>query len=121
MVKNVSRGDRVVNTKVGKDQVGQVTVPAGAEIEVEGFVEDDAFNSDFVARGDLVVDGAEPEEVNQEAVFENDPRFVANRALAEAAGHTEGYADPLPEGAEEEGEESEEGAAPRRRGRKSKR
>ena len=116
MVKNVSRGDRVVNTKVGKDQVGQVTIPAGAEVEVEGFVEDDAFNSDFVTRGDLVLDGAEPEEVNQEAIFENDPRFVANRALAEAAGHTEGYADPLPE---EEG--GEEGEAPRRRGRKSKR
>ena len=115
MIKNASPGLRIFNAKVGKDGSELVTLAPGEEREVEVLDTEDPVFKGMVESGDLVMDGEEmDQEEAQQARFANDPKFLADRALAEEA-PKRGLADPFPEDAEvqmpgEEGEESDDGS-----------
>lgn len=96
-IKNVARGPRTVQERVGKDGARTVTLNPGEEREInlvqpeEG---EDAVMKGMVDGGEIVLGAAEPKELNAEQRFASDPLQVANRQAAEAAGKTPGLADP---------------------------
>lgn len=131
-VRNASPGPRVLNVlravrgRAGKDAEPtpeQVVLEPGEEQDdLELFDAEDPVTAAMIESGDIVLDGAEPSEEDQEAAdqkrYLNDPKYLLDQQLAAEAGRR--FADPLPEGTETEGEGSEASSAKRSRGRSRK-
>ena len=134
-VRNASPGPRILNVlraargKAGKDAEPtpeQVLIEPGEELDLaEQGVEladpEDPAVQAMVESGELILDGSEPSEEDEEAAAQkrylNDPKYLLDMELAAQAGKR--FADPLPEGTET-GEGSEGGASKRSRGRPKK-
>ena len=135
-VRNASPGPRILNVlravrgRAGKDAEPtpeQVLIGPGEEVDLdEQGVEladpEDPVVQAMVESGELVLDGSEPSEEDEEAAaqkrFLTDPKYILDQELAAEAGRR--FADPLPEGTETESEGSEGGATKRGRGRPKK-
>ena len=135
-VRNASPGPRILNVlraargKAGKDAEPtpeQITIAPGEEQDLEEQGLELADPEDPVVQamcefGELIIDGSEPSEEDEEAAaqkrFLNDPKYILDQELAAEAGRR--FADPLPEGTETEGEGSGGGATKRGRGRPKK-
>lgn len=128
-VRNASPGARVLNVlragrrKGDEPTIEQVTLAPGEEVEdLELHDADQPPVQAMIDSGELVLDGAEPSEEDQEAAdqkrYLNDPKYLLDQELAAEAGRR--FADPLPEGTETEGEGSEGSSAKRSRGRPRK-
>ena len=135
-VRNASPGPRILNVlravrgRAGKDAEPtpeQITIAPGEEqdLEEQGLELADPEDPVVLAMcesGELVIDGSEPSEEDEEAAaqkrFLNDPKYLLDQELAAEAGRR--FADPLPEGTETESEGSESAATKRGRGRPKK-
>ena len=130
-VRNASPGPRILNVlravrgKAGKDAEPtpeQVLLQPGEERDdLELFDPEDPAVQAMVESGELVLDGSETTDEDQEAAdqkrYLNDPKYLLDQELAAEAGRR--FADPLPEGTETEGE-GQGGATKRGRGRPKK-
>ena len=143
LVKNVSRGGRIVQERFGKDEVRPRLLNPGESAEIDVFNPDDVVFRAMVDSGELELDGGKHSErakAQGEVVdlrkqlaeaqakinrleeernvdrFENDPNFRDTRQAAMIAGASPGFVDIDPDRDPEELEESRKGGSDRQAG-----
>jgi hypothetical protein len=106
-ITNNARGPRVVNAYVGKsERIEPVTLRPGETREDIQLLEDDPVTQGMIDSRELVLGDAkaaakvraDAAEEGDDALFANDPTFLARREAAMAAGAQPGLADQLSEG-----------------------
>jgi hypothetical protein len=132
-VRNASPGPRILNVlraargKNAEPTPEQILIEPGEEqdLEEQGLEladPEDPVVQAMVESGELVLDGEESSEEDEEAAAQkrylNDPKYLLDMKLAADAGKR--FADPLPEGTETESEGSGGGSTKRSRGRPKK-